>query len=604
MNADIDGNENQFNYQTMSIDPESVRKTVANNGIEIGANDQFYGIQKIVLMKKLGRKWDKILVVTGIVLVAWAKNWEGNVIYAASPYVYSAFNALNLASLVTVILYIIQTVLLPMYAKFSDMIGRTEAITIAIFFYIISGIVQTAALNFNTIIGGQVLYAFGNGGVAVLGHVLIADITSAANRGVFQAFYDFPAIVNIFVAPIVGEAIVTHSTWRWAYAMIPFCIGATAVPLLWGMLRLEKAVKKSGQLSKKNNSQYQSMSFLQKVTFIASEIDAVGSILFIGALCMILLPLVLGPSNWGGWNSPPTVGCLVGGFVCALVFVVYEWKVAKHAVIPVGNWSTSTPIAGVMVCACISTIRATNWTYFPIYLQVTRYASIWESNYINDGYHCTFLLSQLAGGFIMKRYKIYRPVVLAGICFYIFGMGLMIPSRYPTSPIGFVIISQIIAGLGSGFIYVPCLVACQSSVPARDLAIITALQQIGGTIATSIGSAISGAIWNALLPGQLAAHVRGEYDAARILGDITYINSLPKEQHDGASIAYGEVQRILSIVSLCLSVLALCFFFRMKAFGLSDHDQHEDHSVEDINEGVSDTNALRKEQLSLTDGLD
>lgn len=28
-------------------------------------NQEFYGVQKVILMKRLGRKWDKILVVTG-----------------------------------------------------------------------------------------------------------------------------------------------------------------------------------------------------------------------------------------------------------------------------------------------------------------------------------------------------------------------------------------------------------------------------------------------------------------------------------------------------------------------------------------------------------
>lgn len=28
-------------------------------------SNEFYGVQKVVLMKRLGKKWDKILVITG-----------------------------------------------------------------------------------------------------------------------------------------------------------------------------------------------------------------------------------------------------------------------------------------------------------------------------------------------------------------------------------------------------------------------------------------------------------------------------------------------------------------------------------------------------------
>lgn len=85
-------------------------------------------------------------------MIAWAKNWEGNVTYTASVAVASAFNSLNLYSLINVVLYIIETVLLPMYAKFSDMIGRTEAFALSIFFYILSGVIQAVAPNMDTLV--------------------------------------------------------------------------------------------------------------------------------------------------------------------------------------------------------------------------------------------------------------------------------------------------------------------------------------------------------------------------------------------------------------------------------------------------------------------
>jgi MFS family permease len=272
-------------------------------------------------------------------------------------------------------------------------------------------------------------------------------------------------MINIWVAPLAGEAIVKNTTWRWAYSMIPICIGITSIPLLVGLFRIEKTVKNSGLLPKKDKSQYREMTFSQKVKYVCNEVDAIGSILFIGALCMVLLPLTLGPARWGGWNTSPTIGCLVAGVITAGIFVLYEWKYAENPVIPVGEWDTPTPIAGVMTCAMISAIRAVNWSYFRTYLTITREIEDILSVYIDRSYFAMFLISQIAAGFLMKRYKVYRPIVFAGLSLYVIGMGLMIPSRYPTSPLGFVIISQIIAGCGSGMVYVPVLVACQSSVP-------------------------------------------------------------------------------------------------------------------------------------------
>lgn len=123
--------------------------------------------------------------------------------------------------------------------------------------------------------------------------------------------------------------------------------------------------------------------------------------------------------------------------------------------------------------------------------------------------------------------------------------------------------------------------------------------QVGGTIATSVGGSIAGAIWNALLPGQLADHVPGEYDPVSILGDINYIKNLPEVQHAGVVIAYGNVQRILSIVGLCLSVIAFGFFLRMKPFGLSEEESHEaapphEENSNETNERLEDDSSTHK----------
>ncbi len=229
-----------------------------------------------------------------------------------------------------------------------------------------------------------------------------------------------------------------------------------------GLVRLESTIKKSDLMPQK--SQEKSTLF-EKVKWFCHELDVIGSLLFIGALCMILLPLVLATGYWGGWNSPSTIGSLVGGVVCAGVFCLWEWKMATKPMVPLGRWTTWTPIAGVLCCATVSVFHASNWTYHITYLQISRRLSITTSTFIDRSYDAIFLVAQILSGYLMRRFKVYRPIVFAGLALLMLGIGLMIPSRFPTSPLEFVVITQLIAGCGAGFIYVPILVAVQSSVP-------------------------------------------------------------------------------------------------------------------------------------------
>ncbi|KAG2216569.1 hypothetical protein INT45_001384 [Circinella minor] len=548
------------------------------------APDTPLGLQKVYLMNKYTSRLDLWIIIVGIILFAWAKNWEANTVYSVQANVLSIFNAMNMATLLSTVQYLLQTVLIPFYAKLSDLWGRSETFAVALAFYIISGVTYACAQKFSDFAGAQVLYAFGVSGAHCMGHVLIADLTSKVNRGLFQSFYDVPAIINIFVAPIAGQNLVYSGNWRWVFSMIPFSIFGTAVILYVGLLHVEYKMRKSGdlqQVKKVLKEMTPQRSLSERIYWIMIELDIIGSLLLVGTLCMLLLPLVLATTDFGGWQSSTTIGLLVAGAVCLVLFLGYEWKIATKPLIPMGNWDTFTPMAGVLCVSMISIISSIPWAYFQMYLQVSRNWDVIKATHVDRSYDAVYLVAQVAAGYLMKHFKIYRPIILIGIAFFMIGMGMMIPSRYPGASDVFLVASQVIAGWGAGWVFVPTLVAVQSAVPHKDLAIATALYQVGTTLAYSIGSAIAGAIWNTLLPQEMARLVPGEIDIASALGDLTYIAALPQDQWEGVIASYGNVLRIFCIIGLCLCVPALIFALLMKPFGLEE-DQRDVLSEETV----------------------
>lgn len=61
--------------------------------------------------------------------------------------------------------------------------------------------------------------------------------------------------------------------------------------------------------------------------------DAVGTVLFIGAVVSLLLPL-----QWGGqvypWNNPRIIGLFVTFGVLVILFVLWEWRQGDTAIVP------------------------------------------------------------------------------------------------------------------------------------------------------------------------------------------------------------------------------------------------------------------------------
>ncbi|CEI97105.1 hypothetical protein RMCBS344292_11245 [Rhizopus microsporus] len=547
---------------------------------EGSGDNRFKGVTAVELYKQIWTDKEKYIIFLGLFLFSWASNFEGNLTMTLNNKVTSFFQSNNLISLLSTITYILQTALLPIYSKLSDMFGRAHCYSVGLFFYILAFIVMATANNYDTLVGGQIIYAFGYSGVSILGPIVVGDLTTVTNRGLFQGLYNLPSLFNIFVAPRAAALLLDQGRWRWGYGLCCIILGGTVVPLIGGLWYVHFKLKRSGLIeeykAKQAETEEPKMNIFQKFIWLMTEIDIVGSLLLIAGLCLILLPLVLALPKWGGWSSGITIGTLVAGVVAWVLFAIWEWKFARKPIIPLARWNTHTPLLGVLALSTVTLISSTNWQYFTTYLLVSRKVSIDTAIYLERGYNVAYIVCEVTVGYLMKRTRKWRPFVWAGVSLTILGVGLMIPARLPSSSDAFVVISQTIVGIGSGCLYTPILVAIQSSVPHSDLAVVTAMMQVGGSIAASVGSTMSGAIWNSMLPGQLAKYVPGEYDYAKIVGSTDYAISLPKEQYDGVVQAYGHIQMILSIIAICIAVLTFCFTVPMKSFGLEDAKDSDD----------------------------
>ncbi|CAO3597516.1 unnamed protein product [Absidia cylindrospora] len=569
------------------------------------------GVQKVRLFTKVWTKRDKVVIFCGLLLLSWAVNWETNLGMTTNVNAMIELNTNNIISILSTVAFIIQCVCFPFYSKISDMTGRANAYTAAMILYVIATIVMASAPTYGAFVGGQVVYSFGYSGILILGPIVIGgQFTNVVDRGLMQALYNLPSLVNFFTTPLVGDALGIPK-WRWGYGMNSILLTVCSTPLIASLWRLQYRVKKTElyieykQQQKAINSMVKKKTLTEKITWFIAEVDLIGSLLLVGGLCMILLPLVLSTTMWGGWQSSRTIGCLVAGVVAWIAFGIYEWKFATKPVLPIMKWQNRTPLLGILVLSTVTLISSTNWMYFQTYLMISRKVTSGEARLLDSGYNVAYTIAMLVSGTLMKLLKKWRPMVWAGISLMILGIGLMIPARLPHSSNAFVVISQAIAGFGSGMLDIPIMVAIQSSVGHEDLALVTGLIQVGGSIAGSVGSTLSGAVWNGMLPGLIKDKVPGDYDYAMIVANIPYAISLPEDQYNGVVDAFGETQRVLSIIAVSLAGLAFVFTLPMRSFGLEDRkdeqtgDEKADHVDEDLTQYGSRSDEMNSEKVQL-----
>ena len=90
-----------------------------------------------------------------------------------------------------------------------------------------------------------------------------------------------------------------------------------------------------------------------------------------------------------------------------------------------------------------------------------------------------------------------------------------------------------------------------------DVALATGLYSAAYFIGSSVGSAVSGAIWTNTLPSRLEKYISNSTLALDAYSaPLTFVVSYPvgTAERDGMIKAYGEVQRLLCITGICLCV--------------------------------------------------
>ncbi|KAF9427621.1 hypothetical protein BGZ94_004560 [Podila epigama] len=524
---------------------------------------------KILDRSLFTRKELKILL--GAILVhAYLRSFEVNLMYSCIGIVAAKFEVVSLTSILPTILEIMSTALVPFYTKVSDVVGRAQALTTAMFFYILGYTIQGTSKVFLQFALGQIAYGIGSTGLMTLCQVLIADSTKLIDRGIMFALWDMPAIINVFIAnalikPVTG---VEGSTWRNVY-IVTGCIATVGsvillTPLWHLQKKSERAQSKNGRFQRKS------------VTWLLEEFDAVGAVLIVLGLSLTLLPIIIARTYEGNWSNPKILGMFFSGVIALILLVIWEAKYSKRPIMPVHIWSNRTCLGGLSVIFFFTVMNAFNYQYYTAYLVISRDIDFDQAILLERGYQVIYPIVELFTGLAMKRYNTCRPFIWAGIVIHTIGLGLQIPGRRPSSSDAFVVISQIVAGGGAGMAYVASIVAVTGAVAKGDVATVIGAGQILESFGYAFGSALSGGIWTQYLPARLAKHITSEYSEDGAMNDVFgYIKTLTETRPETKSQlveAYADAQMLLLIIAMAMAVLVGATTLLMKHVDLHESD--------------------------------
>lgn len=213
--------------------------------------------------------------------------------------------------------------------------------------------------------------------------------------------------------------------------------------------------------------------------------------------------------------------------------------------------------------------------YFFSYLLVVHDKSVVAAGRITQTFTFTSTVTALIASFIIRHVKRYRSLVRAGAGIYILGLILILIYRSQGVSTSTLVICQVVLGIGGSLIHVPAQIGVQASASHQEVAAVTAifltLLEIGG----AVGSAISGAIWTANIPGKLAKYLplEDQDQAEAIFGNITLASRgwpMGSPTRIAINQAYQETMTKILMVAVVVSLPLIPLSLMMKDYRLDE----------------------------------
>jgi MFS family permease len=454
-------------------------------------------------MEQITSLWNRTdfwLAWASMFLVSIALALEKMTFKVYSTFATSDFNEMSLLSALNVVQAVMYTATMTIMAKFADVLGRFESFLLCVILFTMGEIMLAASSNISTYFAAHIFYVFGQVGIRFLQQVFAADTSSLRNRLFFVVIPNFAYIFVPWCSAPITNAIIKHSTWKWGYGMWCIILPVVSVPVLVILFRLKRRVKVvNGKKYDKEKYKGSRWNFIKERLL---EFDMIGLVLFTAGLSLLFLAVTLVKSQ-DSWKQAHVLSMIIIGPILLILFPFWEMY-PKYPFLPFSAMKNKTLITGCSFCLVYSIAQNLyNPYYFP-WLLVCKGLSVTAASNTSATLMVASVASSVVAAFILRYTNRVKPVIVAGICIYMLGLGLTYHYRQPDQSLAKFIVTQAVEGVGQGFLQSPSLVIIQASVPKNHVVSATAIFYAANSIGQVIGDAISGSMYRQTYPKKLA----------------------------------------------------------------------------------------------------
>lgn len=473
-----------------------------------------------------------VLIFAALMITMLLSSLSQTVLSSALPTIVGELHGVEQMTWVITAYMLASTVMMPVYGKLGDVIGRKPLIIAAIFTFVIGSVFGGIAQNMTFLIIGRVIQGLGGGGLMILSQAAIADVVPARERGKYVGILGGVFAFSSVAGPLLGGWLTEGPGWRWAFWLnIP--LGLIAAAAVFMLLHLPEKAKSSTP----PKHDYLGMAVL--------------------ALATTFVVLI---GTWGGsmysWGSPQIIGLVVAAIVSIVVFILIE-REASEPIMPLGMFKVRNFNLSTFSALLTSIVMFGAIGYIPTYFQMAGGYDATTAGLLMIPMMASLMTTSVIVGNLVSRTGRTKWFPVVGTLILTVGVAMLSTTTIDT-PVYLICIALGVMGIGLGSSMQVLTLVVQNSFPHKMVGTATAgnnyFRQVGG----SVGSAVVGSIFATRLATFVTERVpsgSGNPDGASSLTP-DLVKSFPDEIRIPIVESYNEALMPIFVFMIPVAIVA------------------------------------------------
>lgn len=370
--------------------------------------------------------------------------------------------------------------LLLLGGRIGDLVGRKRIFIAGLAAFALASAIGGAAPSFGVLVAARTIQGVAAAMLAPAAlSTLVTTFRDPKDRGKAFGVFGTVAVGGGAVGLILGGVLTQYLSWRWVMYVNVLFAAVAAVGALVYMVHERPAQR--------------------------PRIDVIGTVLASAGL----FGLVFGFSHAesASWTAALTLGSLAAGVLLLVAFVLVERRVGAP-LLPlrvVTDRARGTAFAAVAI-AGIAMFGV--FLFLTYYLQLVKHFSpVMSGLAFLPMIACVMIASNLSNIVTLPRFG-PRVVITIGMLLGCAGMAYLSQVTVASTYAGTVLPALILMGLAMGMVMAPSMNTATAGVQPRDAgvasALVSTMQQVGGSIGTAVLSTIAATVTNNYVTGHAA----------------------------------------------------------------------------------------------------